>query len=190
MGFDAGIHHRKSLRLQDYDYSQAGAYFITICTHHRECLFGHITDGQMHLNLMGEIAQNEWLKTETMRPAIRLHEYVIMPNHTHCIIEFVGAHCMRPGDASTLTDNNLQYEPGQVQAEQGLVQRSPTVGDVVRGYKSAVTKRINELRDVCGTPIWQRNYHEHVIRNETAYLKISEYVQTNPQRWQEDTYHI
>jgi putative transposase len=72
----------------------------------------------------------------------------------------------------------------------GRVQRAPTVGDVVRGYKSSVTKRINELRNTPGLPVWQRDYHEHIIRNETAYLNIAEYIQDNSTRWQQDTYHV
>jgi len=183
MKFNPDIHHRKSLRLRGYDYSQAGAYFITICTQNRESLFGHIIHGQMHLNPTGKIAFEEWQKTETMRAAIRLHEYIIMPNHIHSIIEFVGAHCMRPVDLIATGDNNLQTNDGRVQ-------HAPTLGDVVRGYKSAVTKGINELQHTLGVPVWQRNYHEHIIRNETAYLKIADYIQTNPKRWEEDTYYV
>ena len=72
----------------------------------------------------------------------------------------------------------------------GRVQRASTIGDVVRGYKSAVTKRINQLRNISNSPVWQRNYYEHIIRSEESYLKIAEYIQTNPQRWSEDTYHV
>lgn len=208
MKYNPDIHHRQSIRLRGYDYSQNGLYFITICTQNREHLFGRITNGQMALNPMGEIAHNEWFKTESMRPNIRLHEFIVMPNHIHGIIEIipVGAHCMRPldtrpHDAPPTTDNHGQSEPGDGQS--GRVQRAPTntattifvgqraptVGDIVRGYKSAVTKRINEIRNMSGVPVWQRNYHEHMIRNETAHLKIADYTQTNPQRWQEDTYH-
>ncbi|XGB43144.1 MAG: hypothetical protein LVS60_04980 [Nodosilinea sp. LVE1205-7] len=91
----------------------------------------------------------------------------IADHHGQHAGNIVRAHCMRPLD----------------------VQRAPTVGDIVRGYKSAVTKHVNALRNTPGLPVWQRNYHEHIIRNETAYLKIAEYTRTNPQRWQEDTYH-
>jgi REP element-mobilizing transposase RayT len=232
MKYNPDIHHRRSIRLKGYDYSQNGLYFITICTQNREHLFGTITNGQMALNPMGEIAHNEWFKTASMRPNIRLHEFIVMPNHIHGIIEIiptpphpVRTHCMRPPDMpnhgqserlgrvqraptnAATTDNHGQSEPGRVQHAGDIVrthcmrphdappitnnhgQRAPTVGDIVRGYKSAVTKRINEIRNMSGVPVWQRNYHEHIIRNEIAYLRISEYIQANPRRWQDDNYH-
>jgi REP element-mobilizing transposase RayT len=232
MKYNPDIHHRRSIRLKGYDYSQNGLYFITICTQNREHLFGTITNGQMALNPMGEIAHNEWFKTASMRPNIRLHEFIVMPNHIHGIIEIiptpphpVRTHCMRPPDMpnhgqserlgrvqraptnAATTDNHGQSEPGHGQHAGDIVrahcmrphdappitnnhgQRAPTVGDIVRGYKSAVTKRINEIRNISGVPVWQRNYHEHIIRNEIAYLRISEYIQANPRRWQDDNYH-
>jgi REP element-mobilizing transposase RayT len=101
MKFNPDIHHRRSIRLKGYDYSQEGLYFVTICTQNRECLFGEITNGEMQLNPMGEIAQAEWIKTGQMRPNIQLHESIIMPNHIHGIIQIthpdpVGARCTRP----------------------------------------------------------------------------------------------
>ena len=232
MKYNPDIHHRRSIRLKGYDYSQNGLYFITICTQNREHLFGTITNGQMALNPMGEIAHNEWFKTASMRPNIRLHEFIAMPNHIHGIIEIiptpphpVRTHCMRPLDMpnhgqserlgrvqraptnAATTDNHGQSAPGHGQHAGDIVrahcmrphdappitnnhgQRAPTVGDIVRGYKSAVTKRINEIRNISGVPVWQRNYHEHIIRNEIAYLRISEYIQANPRRWQDDNYH-
>ena len=232
MKYNPDIHHRRSIRLKGYDYSQNGLYFITICTQNREHLFGTISNGQMALNPMGEIAHTEWFKTASMRPNIRLHEFIVMPNHIHGIIEIiptpphpVRTHCMRPPDMpnhgqserlgrvqraptnAATTDNHGQSEPGHGQHAGDIVrahcmrphdappitnnhgQRAPTVGDIVRGYKSAVTKRINEIRNISGVPVWQRNYHEHIIRNEIAYLRISEYIQANPRRWQDDNYH-
>lgn len=146
-----------------------------------------------------------------MRPNIRLHESIIMPNHIHGIIQIihpdVRARCTRPLHASTTpatqpianihpTDGNAiddvcVADMDAIADDTGLgrVQRAPTVGDVVRGYKSSVTKRINEIRNMSGVPVWQRNYHEHIIRTETAYLNIAEYIQHNPTRWQNDTYH-
>lgn len=105
MKYNPDIHHRRSIRLKGYDYSQNGLYFITICTHNRHHLFGTITNDQMALNPIGKIAHDEWLKTESMRPNIRLHEFIVMPNHIHGIIEIIGAlphpvraHCMGPLD--------------------------------------------------------------------------------------------
>ncbi len=105
MKYNPDIHHRRSIRLKGYDYSQNGLYFITICTQNRYHLFGTITNDQMALNPIGKIAHDEWLKTESMRPNIRLHEFIVMPNHIHGIIEIIGAlphpvraHCMGPLD--------------------------------------------------------------------------------------------
>ncbi len=112
-----------------------------------------------------------------MRDAIQLHEFVVMPNHMHGIVE-INHRCALQATVTLGVDD-------------GRVQRAPTVGDVLRGYKSAVTKRINQLHNITtGYPIWQRNYYEHIIRNDEAYLKIAKYIQTNPQRWEEDTYYV
>jgi putative transposase len=215
MKFNPDIHHRRSVRLKGYDYSQEGLYFVTICTQNRECLFGDIANGKMQLNPMGEIAHAEWIKTEQMRPNIQLHESIVMPNHIHGIIQIthpvVGARCTRPPHTSTPqpianirpTDGNAIAHHTGTGTDMGVadrnaiadhtglgrVQRAPTIGDMVRGYKSSVTRRINEIRNMSGVPVWQRNYHEHIIRTETAYFNIAEYIQTNPQRWQEDTCH-
>ena len=179
MGFNKEIHHRQSIRLRGYDYSQAGAYFVTLCTHQRQLLFGEIVDGIMILNAAGVIVCNEWKKISAMRHDVSLGEFVIMPNHMHGIIN-VGEHCMRPMNA---------MHPISEDQKSGRVQRAPTIGDIVRGYKSTVTKHIWELCGNNGQPVWQRNYHEHIIRNEESYLKIAEYIQTNPLQWQDDTYY-
>ena len=224
MTFNPNLHHRRSIRLPGYDYSQAGAYFITICTHERMPLFGEIVDGVMTLNAAGNIVNEEWHTTGQIRHQIALHEFVIMPNHIHGIIQLVGARCTRPdciGPNCTCPDyinpdemradsdeQPARIQPGRVQRAPtvpsptsiiqptptvppaSIIQRTPTVGDVVRGFKSSVTKRVNALPGVSGQRIWQRNYYEHIIRNEDAYLKIAEYIQTNPQRWETDTYHV
>jgi putative transposase len=184
MKYNPDILHRRSVRLRGYDYSQNGLYFVTICCHERQSLFGAVLDNKMCLNDAGRLAHEEWGKTGAMRENIELHEFVVMPNHIHGIVEIVGAHCMRHDSASD--DATVQSGRGA----SGRVQRAPTVGDVVRGYKSAVTKRINQLRNLSNPPVWQRNYYEHIIRNEEAYLKIAEYIQTNPQRWEDDIYHV
>lgn len=177
------IHHRKSIRLQGYDYSQAGLYFITVCTHNRVPLFGEIVDGEMQFNELGIVVDEEWRKTEYIRSHIVLHEFVIMPNHVHGIIQLVGAHCMRP-------NGTHPHEYADSDGQPGRVQRAPTLGDVVRGFKSSVTKRLNALSGTSGQRFWQRNYYEHIIRDEDAYLKIAEYIQTNPRCWDTDTYYV
>ncbi len=194
MTFNPKIHHRKSIRLRGYDYSQAGMYLVTICTHDRTPLFGEIINGEMKVNEAGVIATDEILITAKMRHNVSLDEFIVMPNHIHNIIT-VGARCTRPEctrpECTHPECTHPECPPKNGDGnESERVQRAPTIGDVVRGYKSAVTKRINQLRNPPFAPVWQRNYYEHIIRDEAAYLKIAEYIQTNPQRWQEDTYYV
>lgn len=178
MKFNPAIHHRKSIRLKNYDYSQAGLYFVTVCIENRHCLFGHIANDSMILNDAGNMIASQWNELNNRFPSIVLHEYVVMPNHFHGIIEFVGAiPCGCP--------ENL----GQ---PQGI---APTVGDIMSAFKSLSTNAyIQNVKQNNWPPfagkLWQRNYYEHIIRDEDEYLKISEYIQNNPLKWQEDTYHI
>ncbi len=179
MTFNPDFHHRHSIRLPFYDYAQAGLYFVTICTHERRPLFGVVVDGEMVLTEAGNIAKDTWLQTPVLRPNITLHDFIVMPNHLHGIIEIVGAQRLRP--------NNL-ITGQEAWRENGREHRAPTLGDVVRGYKSSVSKHIKALKDTSIDTVWQRNYHEHVIRNEQSYLNIAQYIQSNPLRWQDDRY--
>jgi len=166
--YNPKIHHRQSIRLKEYDYSQEGFYFITICTNHYVCLFGKIYDGKMVLNNAGNIAEECWLDIPKHYPNTILREYVIMPNHVHWIIEIV-AH---------VGANN--YSPLQ----NGT---SKTIGAIVRGFKIGVTKWFRKNTNV--HTVWQRNYYEHIIRNEQSYYKISEYIINNPSHWLTDKYY-
>ena len=177
--FNPDIHHRRSIRLQGYDYSRAGAYFVTICVHNRECLFGDIIDGEMRLNDIGRIVAAEWIRSGELRSEIETGEYVVMPNHFHGIVmidDTVGANGIRPVLHTPATNGRF---------------RSPSknVGSMVRGFKSVVTKCINIHRDTPGMPVWQRNYYEHVILDDADYTRIAEYVADNPRRWAEDKLH-
>ena len=164
--------NRRSLRLQGYDYSQAGAYFVTICTQDQECLFGEVVDGEMRLSAAGRAVLAEWLKTADIRPYIELDAYVVMPNHFHGIVMITDG---RRGTArrAPTTERFGRPVPGSL----------PTI---VRSFKSAATKRINERRGTRGASVWERNYYEHVIRDDESLSRISEYIQTNPLRWELD----
>ncbi|WP_107788026.1 transposase [Nitrosomonas ureae] len=178
MTYNPTIHRRKSIRLQGYDYSQAGAYFITICTHDRMPLFGEIVDGVMVLNTAGQIVEKCWGAIPEHFPQVTLDEFVIMPNHVHGIITIgtnVGANDYLPLPSNE-TPRPLQHGT------------SRTIGSMVRGFKIGITRWFRANTDI--HTVWQRNYYEHIIRNEDAYLKIAEYIQTNPQRWETDTYHV
>ena len=173
MTYDAKIHHRRSIRLKNYDYSQAGLYFITICTHERQLLLGRIDNGRMQLNPWGEIVQRVWFELPEHYAHIRLHEFVIMPNHIHGIVEIKTLAELLPVGVG------LKPTP----TRHGLF-------EIVRAFKTFSARRINEKRHTVGCKIWQRNYYEHIIRSEASYLTISEYIQTNPQRWLADSYFV
>lgn len=177
--------NRHSIRLQEYDYSSSGMYFITICTQDKLCLFGEVVNGEMILNDMGKLAYNEWLKTAQLRTNIELGEFIIMPNHIHGIIIIntpatVGADCVRP--------NNIDNTTGECNSP--LRVSMQTLGSIIGGYKSTVTRQINNLNVVPKQKIWQRNYYEHIIRNEKSYNSITDYITTNPINWQSDDYFI
>jgi putative transposase len=176
MPYDPRRHHRRSIRLKGYDYTQAGSYFITICTQDRRCLFGEVVNGRMRLNDAGEIVRDEWFRTAALRPHVRLDddEFVAMPNHIHGIVRIVG-------------DVDVRHHTEE-RRRRALVERfgKPVPGSVptiVRAFKSASTRGINALRDTPGGVVWQRNYYEHVIRDEDALHRIRRYIIANPARW-------
>jgi REP element-mobilizing transposase RayT len=163
---------RRSIRLQGYDYTQEGAYFVTICSLLRESLFGEINEhGIMVANRIGEIVEEEWTQTAILRPYIELDAFVVMPNHVHSIIVIMST----PNSVGTRHASPLQGRPKG--------SKRGSLGAVVGSFKSAVTKRINELRDTPGAPVWQRNYYEEIIRNEHMLNSVRQYIETNPTQW-------
>ena len=222
--YNPAIHHRRSIRLQGYDYSQAGAYFITICTHNRECLFGTVGAGskpalafcskpalaekpapsigsepalgsgpqdraglepaptqstsQMALNEFGEIVQYTWDDLPNHIAGIELDAFVIMPNHVHGIIVITGAGLEQKDRA------------GLEQKERAGLEPAPTgtriLPEIVRQLKTFSARRINQRRGVQGLSVWQRNYYEHIIRDEKDLTRIREYIANNPVNWLSD----
>jgi REP element-mobilizing transposase RayT len=175
MKYNPDIHHLRSIRLPVYDYTSSGAYFITICTHNRQNLFGEIVDGEMILNEYGEIVRDEWLNTGNIRSNIIIDEFVVMPNHVHGIL-IIGDN--RWGVWPYAPTNN-----GQIQS---FKSPSKTIGSIVCGFKSTITKKINQIRNTPTNPIWQRNYYEHIIRNDDELNHIREYIINNPLQWELD----
>lgn len=179
--YDPKIHHRRSIRLMGYDYSQPGLYFITLCTHNRAYLFGEIKEGKMILNKYGVIAEKAWLKTESIRDNLKIDAFVIMPNHVHGIIQIV----------RTNSNSPQRNTPHQETPQPKTLFKSPskTIGAIIRGYKATVTKQIHNSSGQYGTPVWQRNYYEHIIRNDNDYQHIYDYIIDNPAKWQDDKFN-
>jgi len=159
-----------------YDYSQAGAYFVTICTQGRVCLFGEIAGGKMVLNDVGWIVVDEWTKNVLIRDGIKLDEWVVMPNHFHGIVWITHGtvrHCR--------SDRPVAPTAGP---------QPRSLGAMIAGFKSAVTKRINKSRQTVGAKLWQRNYYEHIVRNENELNRIRQYIIDNPKNWKSDRNYI
>ena len=169
MTFDPAIHHRRSIRLKDYDYSQPGAYFVTVCTHGRECALGEVLDDAVILNYSGLIVQECWEQLPDHYFHVDLDAFVVMPNHVRGIIVFNDRHIVGAGlrPAPTWTKRH------------GLP-------EIVRAFKAFSSRRINESRQRPGGPVWQRGYYEHVIRNDRSWEAIREYIESNPSRWEHD----
>ncbi|MBI4680869.1 MAG: transposase [Nitrospirae bacterium] len=185
MKYNPEKHHRRSVRLREYEYSQAGAYFITICAKDRECLFGQIIAGKMILNEYGEIVQEYLDLIPGHFPGVELDIHIVMPNHIHGII--INNDCrgevFSPG---VLTP--VESSPGVVKPQGGKtppLQRKPTLGNIIAYFKYQTTVKINDIRDTFN-PVWQRNYYERIIRNEHELFKFREYVQNNPLQWDLD----
>ena len=200
---DFNQHHRKSTRLSGYDYSAAGWYFVTICVHDWEYLFGKIAAEQMVLNEFGQIVEQEWLRTPKIRLNVGLEEFVVMPNHFHgiLVIEYSmkndnhddgrgvksGGRGVKSGDRGVKSGDRgvMHYAPTATGTTQ-LKSPSQTLGAIVRGFKSAVTKQINEIRKTPGQPVWQRNFYDRIIRNDRELFNIRQYIINNPMKWEMD----
>ena len=183
MKYEAQTHHRRSIRLKGYDYSQPGAYFVTLVTNQREEIFGEVANGGMRLNQLGEIVHAEWLKTAEIRSNVELHEdeFVIMPNHVHGIIWIVETQSVGATHRVVRATHRVAPTKGT------LVPNS--IGAILAQFKSITAKRINVLRDTRGVTVWQRNYYEHIVRDQTDMENIWNYINTNPLHWQDDQLH-
>jgi REP element-mobilizing transposase RayT len=169
MADDSHKRQRRSIRLPHYDYREAGFYFVTICVHDRDCIFGEVVESVMRLNGLGKIVAAEWRRTPELRPNIALDEFVVMPNHFHAMI--------------AIEDSRRGVLP---YARPNFRSPSQTLGAIVRGFKSATTKLINQMRGTPGAAVWQRNYYEHVVRADEELTRIREYIVNNPAQWAMD----
>lgn len=170
---NTNIPRRKNMRLKGYDYSQPGAYFVTICTHGRECVLGDVVDGKMQLNEAGDIVLDCWNDLANHYESIELDEFVVMPNHVHGIIVIVDT-----GKVQGFSPQRAGYKP----APTIMI----TLPEVVRGFKTFSARRINQTSNRTGQKVWQRNYYERVIRDEKTLGAVREYIVNNPAKWEED----
>jgi REP element-mobilizing transposase RayT len=169
---DPATHHRRSIRLKGHDYSRTGAYFVTIVTHGRELLFGAVLNGEVHLNDAGRMVSATWAGTPDIRPNVTLDEFVVMPNHFHGVLVI-----HEPRGVIRLARPIAVGAPGLVRG---------SLGAIVGQFKSLTTKRLNVMRRSPGFPVWQRNYYEHVVRDDADLDRLREYIAANPARWLED----
>ena len=205
--YNPKIHNRRSIRLKGYDYSSEGLYFITICCQDRINRFGQVINGEMILNEFGLIAYNEWIKLADRFSNFELDVFQIMPNHIHGIISLlpVGSglapDLLYEGQPQGLEENNknIEGQPQVIEGQpQGLPQpdpqrKNPSIPDILGAYKSLVANGCLEIyksRDEVMGKFWQRNYYEHIIRNDLAYYNISEYIINNPLKWEEDRFYM
>jgi putative transposase len=178
MAFNPKKHNRRSIRLKGYDYTEPGAYFITICTSKREYLFGHIQDEKMHLNRYGEVVQFNWNNLPKSYSHVQLDEFIIMPDHIHGIIMLKDPVGAGLPTIESLTKN--PYKPAPTpQKRHGLP-------EIIRSLKTRSATRINQLRSTKGNPVWQRGYYERIVRDEQALFNIRKYIINNPSKWQKD----
>ena len=173
MNPEAHSFRRKDIRIPEFDYSQPGAFFVTIVTKDRKTLFGHVDNGKMVLNNVGKLAEEVWLALPTHFPNVELGEWVIMPNHIHGIISIN----VEATHASPLPRISKGPAPG-------------SIGAIIGSFKSAVTKRVHQISKNTNNNLWQRNYYEHIIRNKRDYQAIYDYIIANPLNWEKDEEYL
>jgi putative transposase len=217
MPYDPARHHRRSIRLAQYDYSLAGAYFVTVCAHERNCLFGDVVDADMLLNDAGRLVQTAWDELPGRFPGVELDGFMIMPNHVHGIVILGGAAIVGTGPGAVGAGLALPWEPGAAigahsnqvavgaglalpwepgaaigaHSNQGAASSAPTPATATLGDVIRAFKSISALyvnRQLMRSgSLWQRNYYERIIRDEAELQRIREYIETNPARWADDS---
>lgn len=188
MKYNPDIHQRRSIRLKGYDYSQPGAYFVTMVTRHRECLFGEVVDGNMRLSEAGMIVKRTWLDLPNHYPHLLLDAFSIMPNHLHGICILVDDLGRGGSDIPYPLQPEHKGEKVDPTSSENQTRPYPRHGlpEIVRAVKSFSARRINRLRGTPGVSVWQRGYFERVIRNEREINAIRQYIQDNPLKWERD----
>ena len=165
---------RKANRLKYFDYSSDNLYFVTSCVNDRNCCLGKIEEGIMKLNIYGEIAKTQWFWLAKQYEYVILHAFVVMPNHIHGIVEINRNSLTNRMDAGTSRD--LSLHPSEIKIK--------SLSELMGAYKTTSSKQIH-LAGLINF-IWQRSFHDHIIRNYIAYQNISNYINENPSNWKQD----
>jgi REP element-mobilizing transposase RayT len=211
MPYNPTIHHRRSIRLKGYDYSQSGLYFVTICVQNRECLFGKTADGEMVLDNAGKMIEKWCAELPNKFSDIMLDEFVIMPNHFHAIIINTGIGGgdvwadlrVCPDDANNVCPDESNKHNNNISGERNVSGEHNILGEhagsplhrVVQWFKTMTTNEyIRGVKTLNWQPfnkkLWQRNYWEHIIRNDESYQRIANYIINNPAHWEDDKFYF
>jgi REP element-mobilizing transposase RayT len=201
---------RTNPRHSSFDYRSFAAYFVTICTHERRCLFGTVQQERMVLNENGRVVAEEWRRSEEMRDEVVQDAFIVMPNHLHGIV------CLVPPEVEDVSprghDLDVETDPilvkkvtdddvGTTGTEGSMTSFHSAPGrpyiniwigilrEMIAGFKAAVTTRINQSRESPGAPVWQSRYHDRILRNEKEWRARRRYIEHNPCRWAKDRHH-
>ncbi len=172
-------HHRRSIRLLQVDYNTPGFYFITLCAYQRELLFGQIENGEMKLNENGKVVDEWWQKIEIRYPGVFLDAFVIMPNHIHGIV-------LITDNATVGAIHELPLQLDETSPDTWAKRRKMLLPKIIGYFKMNSAKAINKMRDLERVPVWQRNYYEHIVRNQDSLNRIRQYIRDNPINWYTD----
>ncbi len=199
MVYNPEIHHRRSIRLKEFDYSKEGYYFLTICTQNREHVFGEIRNGEMVLNDAGRMVEKWYYELENKFSDIKCHDHIIMPNHIHFVIQNVGANlCVRPSldpDVRPCMEEGENNPRGEHNIRDEHNPRGEHIGSplrkIIQWFKTMITNEYMRNVKNCGwSPfagkLFQSNYYEHVIRDDRDLFNIRQYIRNNSQNWEED----
>jgi REP element-mobilizing transposase RayT len=185
MKYDPEKHHRRSIRLKGYDYAEAGAYFVTVCTNGRACSLGDVEDGFVRLSPAGRTVLKCWRRVPARFPNIQLDIFVVMPNHVHGIVvitcrgEAAADSCEHGSTTSPAAASPLPYAPRGT--------KPSSLAAIIQAFKASSSRIINNAQGTPGAPVWQRSYYEHIIRSEKSLDAIRQYIERNPTNWPFDT---
>ncbi|MEE3156714.1 MAG: transposase [Pseudomonadota bacterium] len=168
---ESGLPRRKSVRLRHYDYREPAAFFVTLCTAERRCLFGHVANHDMHPSRLGCLVRSVWGRSGEHTPHVLWHDMVVMPNHVHGVLQIV-----TPAQAATREGFGMPV--------------AGSLSSLMRSFKAAVTLEARKRSLIGPEPLWQGRYYEHLIRCEADYLRIVEYMANNPRQWAEDRFYV